>query len=233
MKVQKKKSPRKKALKEFKAGEWVTILNGQGAGLCGNVVRTSNGFIAVRVGKEEIINKRWWALDRGRKSSAGTTVACSKPRTGPWSADELKRLKKAYAKHGNSWHDVAADVGTRAYYQTRSKWQNIHTFSGKRNSGEWSKKECALFDKAFAQHGENWMEVARVMGNRSYTQVINHWRGIYTTSGTIRTGRWTKKECSLFNKAVKEHKGDWTEIARIVKTRTQKQCLCHYRKYCH
>jgi len=97
---------------------------------------------------------------------------------------------------------------------------------GRRKS--WKVDEISLFQKAHAEHGDDWGKVSRVVGTRSFSQCRRYWCQFYTSSGKINTDSWKVDEISRFQKAFAEHDKDWGKVSRAVGTRTYLQC----RSYC-
>ncbi len=96
-----------------------------------------------------------------------------------WSEVELGALEQAVTLHGRDWAAVARSVGSKTNEQCRRKVSvevaagRMQEPGGKRVQDSWSEVELGALEQAVAQHGRDWVAVARSVGSKTVQQCQN------------------------------------------------------------
>ncbi|GIQ84628.1 Myb-related protein B [Kipferlia bialata] len=177
--------------------------------------------------REETIRLHW------------SRVLDPKLRKGHWTAEEDGLLRLAVTRVGNSdWRTVAEMIPNRSDIQARYRWARmtgIQTNTKRkiesRNSitGRWTNEEDALLIAAVNRHGAgNWAAIAKDVDGRTDQQCLRHWDKVLNPD--IVKGRFTPEEDRSLLRAVEAlGTGRWSEVARFLEGRTDKQVHLRYR----
>lgn len=112
------------------------------------------------------------------ESTAGLELGSTqgRPRRGPWSAEEDKRLLGLISVLGASnWVRISNALMSRTPKQCRERYhQNLKPSL---NRSPITAEEGILIEKLVAKYGKKWAEIARHLNGRSDNAVKNWWNG--------------------------------------------------------
>lgn len=100
-------------------------------------------------------------------SEVSDTGSCTK-----WTKELDERLRAAAAWYGNSWHEIARQVGMTGK-QCRARWHN--QIRPDINHDPWTTEEDEILVWAHAKHGNRWSEIAKHLPGRAENNIKNRW----------------------------------------------------------
>ncbi|KAG6837525.1 hypothetical protein H0H93_007706 [Arthromyces matolae] len=103
---------------------------------------------------------------------------------GPWTEDELARLKEAVAAYGTSWVEVAACMPGRTNEQCRERWSEH--LNPNTSEKVWTEEDDLALLRAMGECGNRWKEISTKMGNGTTGQQVQNQEGEPTPSSRPR-----------------------------------------------
>ncbi|CAG8610405.1 6310_t:CDS:2, partial [Paraglomus occultum] len=91
-----------------------------------------------------------------------------------WTADEDKLLLDGYAKYGNKWNRIAADIEGRSGKGCHDRWNNH--LKPDVNKGSWTLSERKKLIELQETHGNKWKTIAGQIEGRTAMQAKNEFR---------------------------------------------------------
>ncbi|RAK75932.1 uncharacterized protein BO72DRAFT_381143, partial [Aspergillus fijiensis CBS 313.89] len=107
------------------------------------------------------------------------------------------------------WSELARKVPGRSNKDCRKRWWN--TLAGGKIKGVWSPEEDKRLSEAVREHGNNWTQIASLVGSRCADQCSSHWRQVLRPD--VSYCNWTEQEDEELLKAVQTHGTNWSAIA--------------------
>jgi hypothetical protein len=152
---------------------------------------------------------------------------------GKWTAEEDAKLTDAVKKFSNDWVQNAALVPGRTNVQCRQRWtlylDPIIDRATPLKNCKWTPEEDAKLTEAVRELGNDWVQVAAMVPDRTNIQCRYRW-DTYLDPTIDRTtaynkGKWTVEEDAKLTDVVKKHGGNnWIAVAALVLGRTNQQC---------
>ncbi|KJH41113.1 Myb-like DNA-binding domain protein [Dictyocaulus viviparus] len=150
---------------------------------------------------------------------------CPRWNSGPWTKQELERLKELCEESSfTSWAVLAKKLGTqRSPYQCFERYRSDMY----RMAKDWTKEEddrlVALVKVMTVNGSIQWDKVCFYMPGRHRQQVRTRYQR--TLDENVRHGRWTDHEDLLLMSAVARFGAkDWAKVAKAVIGRSDGQC---------
>ncbi|OJK01925.1 hypothetical protein ASPACDRAFT_40742 [Aspergillus aculeatus ATCC 16872] len=97
------------------------------------------------------------------------------------------------------WSELAQKVPGRSNKDCRKRWWN--TLAGGNIKGVWSPEEDKRLSEAVREHGNNWTQIATLVGSRCADQCSSHWRQVLRPND------------EELLKAVQTHGTNWSAIS--------------------
>ncbi|PYI36255.1 hypothetical protein BP00DRAFT_149943 [Aspergillus indologenus CBS 114.80] len=131
-----------------------------------------------------------------------------------WTSKEDELLRKLVqtaldTSHTVLWSELAQKVPGRSNKDCRKRWWN--TLAGGNIKGAWSPEEDQRLSEAVREHGNNWTQIAALVGSRCADQCSSHWRQVLRPN--VSYCNWTEQEDEELLKAVQTHGTNWSTIA--------------------
>ncbi|KAG5646435.1 hypothetical protein DXG03_003485 [Asterophora parasitica] len=114
-----------------------------------------------------------WSIVARYVSEHATAAQCSgrysraidpSRKRGPWTPEELERLKAAVAAYGNAWVEIAACIPGRTNEQCRERWMEVvsHQTSV---VVQWTEEHDKMLVEAVASIGNRWTAISAKIAN--------------------------------------------------------------------
>jgi hypothetical protein len=88
----------------------------------------------------------------------------------------------------------------------------------------WKPVEDAKLTEAVKKYGEDWVKVAKLVSGRTNSQCRHRWVYTLDHAKTGKEGTWTQEEDAKLTDAVKRYSNNWVAVAKLVPSRTHRQC---------
>jgi hypothetical protein len=133
-------------------------------------------------------------------------------KSGAWTEDEDKQLKKLVEAYPKKWKIISLSMGNRSAHDCLNRWKDYVQFGDSRNNGTWTAKEEALLLDAlstFIQRDEEQRDAANLPSLAEYSTADIKWSEILKLMGFVRN----RPQCTAKWTAMKE-KGDASAMIR-------------------
>lgn len=138
---------------------------------------------------------------------------------------------KRYGK--GKWRIISQQLfgqgSTRTSDQIGQRWRKVlRPEIRNQHKGKWTEEENEKLAALVREHGEDWEQVARLMGTRSRKQCKYRWEnGI---DPHLNRSEWSPDEDAAVIQLVQQMGSHWTKIARHFQGRTDDQVRRRYLK---
>ncbi|GLD95927.1 hypothetical protein PINS_up004605 [Pythium insidiosum] len=149
-------------------------------------------------------------------------------RSAAWTPAEDEQLRALHDELGDKWATIASRLPGRSPEDVKHRWRELSTDQRRSKAQRWTADESAKLRQLVDTHGaKDWLFIASHLPPRTDLQCRQHW---YRVLAAEKKGRrsWTPAEDLVLLEKVQQLGHKWTEIARFLPGRLDKQCRERY-----
>ncbi|CAG8506820.1 431_t:CDS:2 [Ambispora gerdemannii] len=140
---------------------------------------------------------------------------------GQWTPEEDQKLLELYKKHNGGWSKISEEM-KRPASVIRTHYE-ICMRPGRQVSF-WSQEEIETIKQGVKEYGNEWDLIMKRLPGRSMILAKRMLQDSPKLNPHVNVGKWSQAEIELLHEGYKKYGNQWIKVAKLVNTRTPKQC---------